>query len=164
MAFFDEQGRPTRHKDGYARCTARYDERGNITEMAFFDEAGQPTRHKDGYTRLTKEYDEEGALLNSRYYGIDGDPITTHLMAEEIVPGGQAKAIGLEPGDIILSYDGKDGLNRATFIRAVQAPGEGTRELRILRRGEVLTFQVQPGKLGIRLVDRAMQGEKTPSP
>ena len=85
-------------------------------------------------------------------------------MAAEIVPGGQAKAIGLEPGDTILSYDGKDGLNLATFTRAVQAPGEGTRELRILRRGEVLTFQVQPGKLGIRLVDRAMQGEKTPNP
>jgi S1-C subfamily serine protease len=85
-------------------------------------------------------------------------------MAAEIVPGGQAKAIGLEPGDTILSYDGKAGLNLATFLRAVQVPGEGTRELRILRRGEVLTFQVQPGNLGIRLVDRAMQGEKTPSP
>ena len=91
-----------------------------------------------------------GTLLNVTYYGIDGDPVTTHLMAAEIVPGGQAKAIGLEPGDTILSYDGKAGLNSATLIRAVQVPGEGTRELRILRRGEVLTFQVQPGKLGIR--------------
>lgn len=85
-------------------------------------------------------------------------------MAEEIDPGGQANAIGLEPGDTILSYDGKDGLNMATFIRAVQAPGEGTRELRILRRAEVLTFQVQPGKLGIRIEDCAVQGGKTPSP
>ena len=134
------------------------------TEEAYFDEDGRPTRHKDGYARLTKEYDGEGDPLNITYYGIDGDPITTHLMAEEIDPGGQAEAIGLEPGDTILSYDGKDGLNLATFTRAVQAPGEGTRELRILRRGEVLTFQVQPGKLGIRLVDRAVQGEKTPSP
>ena len=85
-------------------------------------------------------------------------------MAEEIVPGGQAVAIGLEPGDTIVSYDGQSGLNQATFIRAVQAPGEGTRELRIRRRGAVLTFQVQPGKLGIHLVDRAVQGEETPSP
>ena len=31
-ACFDEQGRPTRHKDGYAKVTAKYDERGNQVE------------------------------------------------------------------------------------------------------------------------------------
>ena len=87
MAYFDEAGQPTRHKDGYTRLTkeydergrlarqmqwgldgsngftrnlARYDERGNITEMAFFDEQGRPTRHKDGYARFTARYDERG--------------------------------------------------------------------------------------------------------
>ena len=30
------------------RWTARYDERGNRTEVAYFDEQGRPTRHKDG--------------------------------------------------------------------------------------------------------------------
>ena len=191
LAYFDEAGQPTRHKGGYTRLTkeydergrlarqmewgydgsngftralARYDERGNMVEANFLDEAGRPARHKDGYARLTKQYDEEGALLNITYYGIDGDPVTTHLMVAEIVPDGQAKAIGLEPGDIILSYDGKDGLNQTTFNRAVQAPGEGTRELHILRHGAVLTFQVQPGKLGIGIVDRAVQGEEKPSP
>ena len=29
-AYFDEQGRPTRNKDGYAKATVKYDERGNI--------------------------------------------------------------------------------------------------------------------------------------
>ena len=60
MAYFDEAGLPTRHKDGYARCTAKYDERGNRTEVAYFDEAGRPTRHKDGYARFTAKYDERG--------------------------------------------------------------------------------------------------------
>ena len=84
---------------------------GQPDRRAYFDEQGRPTRHKDGYTRLTKEYDGKGDLLNVTYYGIDGDRVPTHLMAAEIVPGGQAKAIGLEPGDTILSYDGKAGLN-----------------------------------------------------
>jgi S1-C subfamily serine protease len=143
---------------------AAYDARGNVTEVAYFDEAGRLTRHTGGYARMAKKYDAEGDLLNITYYGLDGDPIAMRLMAEEIDPGGQAAAIGLEPGDTILSYDGQGGLNQATFIRAVQAPGEGTRALRILRRGAVLTFQVQPGGLGIHLVDRPVQGEKMPSP
>ena len=125
QAYFDEQGRPTRSKDGYAKVTSKFDERGNMTEAAYFDEQGRPILHKDGYTRLTKEYDAEGDPLNVTYYGLDGNPITTHLMATEIVPGGQAKAIGLEPGDIILSYDGKAGLNRRPLSVRCRLPARG---------------------------------------
>ena len=42
MAYFDEAGQPTRHKDGYARLTRKYDERGQLIEAAYFDNAGQP--------------------------------------------------------------------------------------------------------------------------
>ena len=59
-AYFDEQGRPTRHKDGYARLTKQYDERGNQIEEAYFDEAGKPTRHKDGYAKWTTEVRRAG--------------------------------------------------------------------------------------------------------
>ena len=66
VAYFDEPGRPTRHKDGYARFTAKYDERGNQIEEAYFDEHGRPTRHKDGYARLTAKYDERGNQIENR--------------------------------------------------------------------------------------------------
>ena len=49
-AYFDEQGRPTRHKDGYAKFTASYDERGNRTEEAYFDEA-RPAHPAQGRLR-----------------------------------------------------------------------------------------------------------------
>ena len=150
---------------GFAKIVYFRDDQERITEECYLDSKDQPVLNSDlGYAKTVVEYDDKGVMLIVTHYGIDGDRVPTRPMAAEIVPGGQAKAIGLEPGDTILSYDGKAGLNLATFIRAVQVPGEGSRELRILRRGEVLTFQVQPGKLGIRLVDRAMQGEKTPSP
>ena len=58
--------KPTRHKDGYARFTANYDERGNQTEMAYFDEQGRPTRHKDGYARLHRPLRRAGQLRSSR--------------------------------------------------------------------------------------------------
>ena len=73
-AYFDEPGRPTRHKDGYARLTAEYDERGNLTEWAYFDEHGRPARHKDGYARLTARYDERGNQTEWAYFDEHGRP------------------------------------------------------------------------------------------
>ena len=32
MAYFDEQGRPARHTDGYARLTSKYDARGQVVD------------------------------------------------------------------------------------------------------------------------------------
>ena len=41
-AFFTSEGRPTLHKDGYHRFTARYDERGNRAETSYFGLDGKP--------------------------------------------------------------------------------------------------------------------------
>ena len=39
MAYFGESGKPTRHKDGNAKSTSKYDDRGNVIEQAYFDES-----------------------------------------------------------------------------------------------------------------------------
>ena len=57
------KGRPARHKDGYVRWTAKYDERGNQNGIGLFRRARPAARHKDGYARLGKKYDERGNLI-----------------------------------------------------------------------------------------------------
>jgi hypothetical protein len=73
-AGFDAEGRPTLHKDGYHRCTARYDERGHQVEAAFFGLDGKPCLHKNGYHRFSDRYDEHGQPLEEAYFGLDGKP------------------------------------------------------------------------------------------
>jgi hypothetical protein len=38
--YFDEEGKPTRSTEGYAKVTKSYDARGNEVEEAYFDEKG----------------------------------------------------------------------------------------------------------------------------
>ena len=194
---YDERGRLARPKDGYAKWTAKYDERGNRTEEAYFDESGPAhpaqgrLRPVDRQVRRAGQPDRGGLLRRAgpahpaqgRLHQADegvrwgGGPPQHHVLrhrrrSDHDAPDGRRRSIRAvrrrqsasnreTPSSAMTA---RTGSTSATFIRAVQAPGEGTRELRILRRGEVLTFQVQPGKLGIHLVDRAVQGEKTPSP
>ena len=76
MAFFDEAGRPTRHKDGYAKWTAKYDERNKEVERAFLDEAGRPVQATFiNYgiapvfrcTRMAQEYNDRGRLIRTTF-------------------------------------------------------------------------------------------------
>ena len=57
FAFFGTDGKPTLHKDGNAGYTARYDERGNQTEVTYLGLDGRPTVYKDGYARSTSRYE-----------------------------------------------------------------------------------------------------------
>ena len=72
MAYFDEQGRPTRHKDGYAKWTCQYDERGNIDREGLLrrGQAGPPgTRTATpGSPRVRRA----GQLARQMQWGHDG--------------------------------------------------------------------------------------------
>ena len=61
-----------RHKDGYAKITARYDERGTEIERAYWDKAGKPAGINAGYTRIIKVYDAAGKLTEDTSWGFDG--------------------------------------------------------------------------------------------
>jgi serine protease Do len=68
----------------------------------------------------------------------------------DVQANSQAERLGLRPGDRILTYDGKPITAAAALLTLVRAPGEGTREVEILRNDERLRFTVAPGILGIR--------------
>ena len=60
--------------------------------------------------------------------------------------------MGLLVGDILLEYDGREFDSVAQFIQYRGQETDGaTRLLRMLRDGEIKTFEVSPGKMGATL-------------
>jgi C-terminal processing protease CtpA/Prc len=190
-AYFDETGKPARHKDGYAAWKARYDDRRNKVELttfdvdgkpdadtsdgtittrmkyddrrnkveeAYFDEAGKPARHKDGYSRASWSYDSAGSRITSQYFDTDGTVLRAAPIITEVLPDSQAQKLGLRVGDILSEYDGKPARNTAAFIhgRAAEKPGGPTKELKVLRDRDMITFKVAPGLMGARLSDKIL--------
>jgi YD repeat-containing protein len=86
-AYFDAEGQPVCHKDGYARRIVKFDERGNrvetrlddrgnLMDMAFFDAEGRPVRHEEGYSRQTAQYDGCGNRVAVANFDEEGRPTT----------------------------------------------------------------------------------------
>src|SRR5207249_1469002 len=85
----------------------RYDAQGRVTEAAYFDEEGQPTLHRDGYIRSTARYDEQGNRAEQVYFGLDDRPVQTRVMIVGVPPETQGSWLGLQPGDVVLAYNGQ---------------------------------------------------------
>ncbi len=154
QAYFDEEDKRIRSKDGYAIRRSNYDERGNITKEAYFDETDNPTRHKKGYATVRWKYDKrDNQIEDVLYLDTNGRKVLTNVIINAIIPDGQGEKIGLQPGDIIVSYDGKKVTNFQALIARAKNSGVKLRTLDIIRNGEKMGFQVSPGLIGILLED-----------
>ena len=71
------------------------------------------------------------------------------VVINEILPDSQAVKLELKKGDAIMRYAGREVPNVLTMVRWVREEGEGPRELVILRDGNILSFSVKPGRLGV---------------
>jgi WD40 repeat protein len=192
-AYFDEAGRPARHPDGnhtwirayndqdkvieetfaghdgsqgFVKLLRKYNDAGQMTEMAYLDEAGKPARHRDlGYARATFTGDGKNTV-DAAYFDRDDSPLRVRVVIKTVNPDSQGERLGLKPGDIVLSYDGKEILNTFRFIsgRRDEREGEGPRELVILREGQRLTFSIKPGLIGVVLEDRALPEAREAQP
>jgi len=153
--YFDEADRAVKNVNGYARARAKYDYRGNMIEEAYFDEADHPVNSAAGYARVTAEYDERDQPSQRTYYGAGGETLVPRAIIQTVTPGSAADKLGLKPGDVILTYGGKDVTNYAAFTseRSHEAPADAPKELVVGRDGNRLTVRVAPGLLGITLRD-----------
>jgi hypothetical protein len=176
-AYFDAKGQPAGHPSGgYHRWRAEYDdggnrmaesyfgldgyhwvyrndERGNAIASAYFDPEGRPAEHADGYHRWAATYDDAGNQLERAYYDKSGSKLEVAAKVIDVIPDSRAESIGLMTGDLILRYAGKDIHGASQFVREV-AIGQGPkRELIIWRDNQTLTFQVEPGRLGVEIND-----------
>ena len=50
--YFDEEGKPTRRKDGYAKLSLAYDVRGKEIERAILRPGRKAAANKDGYAKI----------------------------------------------------------------------------------------------------------------
>ena len=83
-------------------------------------------------------------------YGVS-TPVT--LVVIGVDKGSQAGTLGVEPGDEIVSYDGKEIRNEIDMSLAVSEAMKrsGTVEFVINRGGELRRFDARPGQLGVNV-------------
>jgi C-terminal processing protease CtpA/Prc len=62
-------------KEGIAKVTKRYDERGNALEEAYFGLDGKRVLHKDGFAILRRKFNERGKLIEVAYFDVDEKPV-----------------------------------------------------------------------------------------
>jgi CHAT domain-containing protein/tetratricopeptide (TPR) repeat protein len=72
----------------------------------------------------------------------------------EVMPGSQAEAAGLEPGDILLRYDGTplDSVEQLVALTGEHGP-ERHVQLQLLRLGQRLDPSLRSGRIGVRVTD-----------
>ena len=75
------------------------------------------------------------------------------IVVRATVPGGQARQVGVQPGDVVISFDGsptKDLPSLLALVRARQ-PSKDKIRVEIDREGAPHTFLFDPGSLGLYL-------------
>jgi hypothetical protein len=179
IEYYDVDGKPCLSKDGFTKANGKFDENGHVTQQVLFDlsgkstlknydargneieetyldETGRPAVNQYGIARWTAKYSESNDAADQTYFDQAGKPTAVEVYLVEILPDGQAKKAGLAAGDVLISYDGKAVRNEAELITWIKRPGNGPRELLVLRGQLRLTFGMQPGRLGVRWQARAV--------
>ena len=146
-------GKPRVAKTGYAKFTAKFDERGRQIEEAWFDESGKPIA-KNGVAKWDTNFDGKGNATMVWYFDRNGKRTDGQVYADEVIAGGQAAAAGLLAGDMLISYDGRPIIYMPELIAWVRVPGGASRELVVSRGGRCIRFRMKPGLMGIRLAAR----------
>jgi CHAT domain-containing protein len=75
-------------------------------------------------------------------------------LVRELAPDGQAAALGLRPGDVLVRYGAKEVADLASLRAALGSEGGGaggTVPLRFVREGEERAVDAKPGRLGVVL-------------
>ncbi len=176
--YYGSNGRPRLTNGGYSKLTAsyddnvrqleqvvfdlngkstakKYDQGRNEIEEVYFDEMGRPTNNENGIARWTAKYSESDYPTDMNYYDRNGKPIIVQIFVTKVALGGQAKELGLQEGDVLVSYDGSVLRNDAELTEWVRRAGDKPRELIVLRNGLRLSFKMNPGLMGINTSARA---------
>ncbi|MFO0846797.1 MAG: hypothetical protein U0797_31270, partial [Gemmataceae bacterium] len=152
IATFGPDGQLAASEFGVAKQTRKYDDRYNLREEAFYGPDDQPTAGKVGYARVGFDYDADDHLTGSAYHDVEGHPVKTRvvwLFGSTRLAGTEGAAGQLEAGDVVLGYDGEEVRCARLFDqRKREESQEGApREVRVLRKGKLLTLRIPAGAL-----------------
>jgi hypothetical protein len=161
-ANFDEGSQLVRSKaDGCAKTVHDYDKRNNQIESVCLGVDGVPIDNNRGYATFRGTYDEQGVPRSCSYTNANGHSVKPQgqVRVVGVLENSQAERLDLQFGDVITAYNQMAINADCEFLVAANDPGDGLRMLAIKRAGQVLTFPVQPGKLGIRIIEAAVTTE-----
>lgn len=125
-------------------------ERGEIEEEEFLD----------AETRIS---DRDRAELGDEVYDLMlyAAGAENRVGVVDVMHGSPAQGVGLQPGDIILSYAGKRLFAPSDLVRAtIEVEPGGTVPMVVLRGGEEHQFSVPAGSLGVAITEE--KGEPHP--
>ena len=162
-AFYDLDGRlKVIPKYGYARRLREVDRWGNIIRLEYRGADDKPMIGPEGFAWAELDPDNNQRNKDMRWFDVAGQRIATCIVITRIEPGTQAAAIGLRPEDVITHYNGQPTPHTEVFLtlRGKELPTDPPRELRIERDGQPLSFQIRPGRLGVRFETRRVQPAK----
>nr|VFJ97091.1 MAG: AAA-like domain-containing protein [Candidatus Kentron sp. LFY] len=173
LAAFDATGQPkaklTFRKDGTksqqviftsdGHTSTKYNEREKQIEESYFDTSGEPMMLFDGYGyhKITFHYDEGGNRIEEHYFDTKGHQLVrSGITVISIFPDSQGEKLGIQPGDVIIQYDGQRFAEVATFIAHRETePADGPSKILEVQRGaDRLQFKIKPGKIGVELRTR----------
>nr|VFJ94136.1 MAG: AAA-like domain-containing protein [Candidatus Kentron sp. LFY] len=172
-ASFDATGQPkaklTFRKDGTksqqviftsdGHTSTKYNEREKRIEESYFDTSGKPMMLFDGYGyhKITFHDGEGGNRIEEHYFDTKGHQLVrSGITVISIFPDSQGEKLGIQPGDVIIQYDGQRFAEVATFIAHRETePADGPSKILEVQRGaDRLQFKIKPGKIGVELRTR----------
>ncbi len=166
QGFFDDQDKPayTNQKFttpfGYSETTSEYAPSGKliITHLTGFEPYW-------GYAQMMINFDEEGNPLKSTCFDSNGQPVETEVLVTFVLPDRPAAKMGIKAGDVFIDYDGKPIKDVYHFIiqRQEEPADDPPKELHVRRDGEILSFWISPGKIGVGLQGRGIISAATHS-
>src|SRR5262249_25339596 len=117
-----------------------------LTAEAFFDNNNQPMLGPNGYARSAFTYDKDNNLTGSTYLDKNGNSRTGFVVCTKDI---RLLLLGLEEGDVLLSYDGKELSCALQFLhpRSKEVYGEPKIQLQIVREGKKGTLGITTGPI-----------------
>jgi YD repeat-containing protein len=161
--WFDPREKPVICSEGYAVRKTTYDARGRVVGIEHLGKDGKLFSSPDRYhARQTREYDRKNRLTRVEYYSAENELMETEAVVTFVAPWGQAAALGLREGDILVSYNDEPVTSWLVFAadRQRMAPGDPPQEL-VVRRGEqTQTLLLPRGMLNADAEDRPVGKNK----
>jgi tRNA A-37 threonylcarbamoyl transferase component Bud32 len=154
------------NSDGFALRKATFDDRGNRITEEYFNPEVKPTLHRSGYHKLVTTYDRLGQATSLKAFDVSGKPLRLEVFVTEVVPGGPGQRLGLQVGDVLLSYDAQEIRDLVEFMdqRRLENDPNATKKLTIQRAGKTIECSLAPGLLGIRMDSRITREGNAPQP
>lgn len=75
-SYFDAQGVPTVHAQGYYSLTRVYKADGRCIQCTYLDAEGSPVLIRGGYAGFHRSYDDQTGYVTDTYFDTDGKPIS----------------------------------------------------------------------------------------